>query len=218
MQIKEIHKCRVCGSLDLISIGSFGNQYLTNFPDKIDKTLPQCPLNLMWCNSCNLLQLEHTANFDYLYKQYWYVSGINKTMKRDLADIVEKAEGLVQLKEDDIVIDIGSNDSTLLRAYKKGIRVGFEPAQNLMELAQGEGLTIINDYFNKEAFQKMVGKSKAKIITAAAMFYDLDNPGLFVRDMVECLNDDGIVIIQLNYLPILLEMNAFDNISHEHLE
>jgi len=222
MPNKKITKCRICGSKSLVPIASFGNQYLTNFPKKIDKTLSRCPLNLVWCKDCKLLQLEHTPNFDYLYQEYWYVSGVNQTMRDDLKDVVKSAEKLVPLKERDIVLDIGSNDSTLLRFYTNPdiVRVGFEPAKNLMEMAQGGDipLKIINNFFNYQDFENSFGAMKVKVITAIAMFYDLDEPNIFVADMVKCLDENGLIIIQLNYLPIMLDTNTFDNVSHEHLE
>lgn len=227
---KQIKKCRICKSKKLIPVAQFGNQYLTNFPKKVDKSLVRCPLNLVWCENCSLLQLEHTANFDYLYKEYWYVSGVNQTMRNALKDVVDRATELVFLKNRDIVIDIGSNDSTLLRhypvldkaKYRDIVRVGFEPAENLMEQARAwvndVPLYIINNFFNHKDFEEKLGKKKAKIITACAVFYDLDDPNTFVADMVKCLDDDGLIIIQLNYLPVMLTDNTFDNVSHEHLE
>lgn len=137
-----------------------------------------------------------------------------------LSDIVDKAEKLVNLKLRDLVIDIGSNDSTLLKSYKNKdlLLVGFEPAENLIEEAKIGITKVINDFFNFEAFQKELGNKKAKIITAIAMFYDLDKPNEFVSDVVKCLDKDGVFIIQMNYLYSMLKQNAFDNISHEHLE
>ncbi len=214
---KKITKCRVCQKEELISIINFGNQYLSDFPDKIDKKLPRCPLELIFCIKCSLLQLAHDPNYDY-HKQYWYVSGINQTMKDDLEDVVKKSVKEVNLKENDIVVDIGSNDSTLLRCYSdKLTRVGFEPAKNLMEMAKFDGI-VINDYFNYKAFEERFGNKKAKIITAIAMFYDLTDPNTFVKNMVKMLDDDGIIVIQLNYLPTMTKRLTFDNVSHEHLE
>lgn len=222
---KQIKKCRICGSTKLEPIAQFGDQYLTNFPKTIDKTLARCPLNLVLCGECKLLQLEHTANFDYLYREYWYVSGVNKTMREALEDVVRKALEIVLIGYPSTVIDIGSNDSTLLHSYAPNPYigcVGFEPAKNLMEKARNEWAVfnplIINDFFNYEIYEKIFGDRKARIITVCACFYDLHDPNQFVADMVKCLDDEGIIIIQLNYLPIMLRDNTFDNVSHEHLE
>jgi len=142
-------------------------------------------------------------------------------MTDELADIVEKVKSLISLKAGDYVIDIGSNDSTLLRFYKiPGLNtIGFEPAENLVNKYGREGVTkVITDFFNFSAWQKEYNGRRAKVITAIAMFYDLDDPNSFVADMLKCLTDDGLIIIQMLYLPSFIKRNAFDGICHEHLE
>jgi hypothetical protein len=181
------------------------------------------PLELVLCNvkdgGCGLLQLKHTVERDILYRKYWYKSGISTTMVKALADIVSSAERLVKLSPGDLVVDIGSNDGTLLRQFKTPglITVGFEPS-NLWKLGIDGTSKIINDYFNFEAFKKEFGDKKAKLITSIAMFYDLEDPNTFVEDVKKCLDKDGVCIIQMNYLGLMLENNTFDNICHEHLE
>lgn len=220
---KETDSCRVCGSKLLIPILSLGDQYVSNFVDNIDKSDVKIPLELVLCDNnsggCGLLQLKHTTNPDVMYKQYWYMSGINKTMTDALKDIVEKAESIADLKKNDIVLDIGCNDGTLLRNYSKdGVKlVGIDPAKNMEKFSKVGTTRIIVDYFSSEAFHKEFPKEKAKIITSIAMFYDLDNPNKFVSDIEKCLHKDGIWIIQMSYLPSMLEQNAFDNICHEHV-
>lgn len=224
MNVSAIEACRSCKSKDLISILSLGNQYVSDFIDSLVQQIQKLPLELVLCDAknggCGLLQLRHTTPRELLYRQYWYRSGINQTMKDALADITGKAESLIRLDKRDIVLDIGSNDSTLLRSYKTdGLElVGFEPARNLMAYAGINNGMIINDFFSYELFQKFFGNRKAKIITSIAMFYDLDDPNIFVEDAKKCLDDKGLWIIQMNYLPSMLQQNAFDNIGHEHLE
>jgi len=137
-------------------------------------------------------------------------------MRAALEEITQKAEELVSLRPGDGVLDIGCNDGTLLRSYRvKGLtRVGFEPAENLLSEAGRGTDRIINDYFHAGAVQSEAWK----VITAIAMFYDLEDPNGFVGDLATCLHPDGVVIIQLSYLPLMLAQNAFDNICHEHLE
>lgn len=217
-------ECRVCGNKNLEEILSLGNQALINFVDSSSQQIYGAPLDLVLCNKnkggCGLLQLKHTVPGEMLYRQFWYKSGVNQTMKTALSDIVKKVEGIIDLKENEIVVDIGSNDSTLLRSYsKKGIKlVGFEPASNLMIEARKGTTKIFNDFFCYEIFKNEFGNKKAKVITAISMFYDLDNPNQFVEDIVKTLDENGIFIIQMNYLLSMLENNAFDNIVHEHLE
>jgi hypothetical protein len=140
-------------------------------------------------------------------------------MVKALADIASSAERLLDLSSGEIVVDIGSNDGTLLRQFKTHglITVGFEPS-NLWKLGTEGTSRIINDYFSYEAFQRELGKKKAKLITSIAMFYDLEDPNAFVEGIKKCLDKNGVWIIQMNYLGSMLENNTFDNISHEHLE
>jgi SAM-dependent methyltransferase len=139
-------------------------------------------------------------------------------MVRALADVVRSAENFVKLKSGDIVVDIGANDGTLLQQYTiPGInRIGFEPATNLIPKASK--IIYINNYFNSEDFIARYPESRARIVTAVAMFYDLDDPNKFVADVKRILDDNGLFIIQMNYLGTMIELNTFDNICHEHLE
>src|SRR3989344_4016704 len=222
--VKRIRKCRVCSFARLQKIFSLGDFYVSNFIDeKEQKEFTKYPLTLVLCNKkaggCGLLQLEHTVSNEILYRNYWYRSGTNSTMTGDLQDVVRAARAIVPLKRSDFVLDIGCNDGTLLRMYDGGARrVGFEPARNLVQIAGLNADKIINDFFNYPAWQKAFPRAKAKVITAIAMFYDLDNPNQFIADAKKCLHRDGIFIIQMSYLPLMLSENAFDNIWHEHLE
>lgn len=225
MKAKTISKCRICGS-SLIDILSLGNQTLGNiFLSSQDKQPPSAPLDLVRCNSdnnggCGLVQLKHTVPPHLLYNKYWYLSGINDGMKKHLSNIAGKAESMVGLQSGDVVLDIGCNDGTLLSSYKNnGIRrIGIDPAKNLIELARRyTNIETINDFFSSNAFFK-ASKAKAKIITSIAMFYDLEDPNKFVFDIGKTLDDDGLWIVELSYLPMMLNWNSFDTICHEHLE
>jgi hypothetical protein len=215
--------CRVCGSKRLLPVLSLGDQFAVGFLDRPDEPASTGPLDLVLCNikdgGCGLLQLRHTFDHDLLYRKYWYKSGISTTMVKALADIVRSAEKVARPKEGDLIIDIGANDGTLLRQHRtKGItKVGFEPS-NLWKLARQDGAVIINDYFNHAAFEKRFPGRKAKVITSIAMFYDLEDPNAFVADIGRCLDDQGLWIIQMNYLGLMLDDHTYDNISHEHLE
>jgi len=223
-KVSAIRECRVCGKKELMPVLSLGMQYLSNFIDDPSQELYAAPIELVLCNKeaggCGLLQLRHTVPPDVLYRKFWYKSGTNQTMKDALADIVVKAEKLVKLRPNDLVLDIGANDGTLLRSYSyHNLKlVGFEPATNLMDEARTGTTKIFNDFFNHAAFEKEFHDQKAKIITSIAMFYDLDKPREFVGDIVKILHKEGIWIVQMNYLATMLENNAFDNIVHEHLE
>lgn len=215
--------CRVCGSEALTEVLSLGNQSISNFIDHEIES-PAAPLELVLCDvaqgGCGLLQLRHTADQGFLYRNYWYRSGVNSTMRQALADVTNKAEKIVNLQTGDTVIDIGSNDNTLLHSYRHpGLtKIGFEPATNLMPYAKDPNITVFNDFFAASHFQKQYPNQTAKIITSIAMFYDLEDPNTFVADVANCLSQDGVWIIQMMYLPMMLADNIFDNICHEHLE
>src|SRR3989338_2551693 len=145
---------------------------------------------------------------------------MNKTMMKALADIAEQIERRISLEPEDLVLDIGCNDGTLLRSYSKPslFKVGFEPSGNLLPLAKQGTSKIINDFFNLSSFQKEFSGKKAKVITTIAMFYDLEDPNRFVSELAQILERGGLWVIQMNYLPLMLLRNSFDNICHEHLE
>jgi SAM-dependent methyltransferase len=223
--IREITTCRLCGSEKLVSILSLGELYVSNFVDVGETSgLIKAPLELVLCDThaggCGLLQLRHTVPAEALYRTYWYRSGVNRSMTDELADIAEKIEKVIPLTAGDRILDIGSNDGTLLRAYQtSGLQlVGFEPARNLEEMGKQGIAKLFVDFFNFSAWQKEFGAAKAKVITAIAMFYDLDDPNAFVADIERCLDDEGLLVIQMMYVPSFLKRNAFDGICHEHLE
>ena len=222
--IKKIEQCRICQNNNLKHILGLGNQHLVDFLDNKEDINYVAPLELVLCskkdNGCGLLQLQHTVPPDLLYRKFWYKSGVNQTIRDDLEDIVRKAEKKIDLHDGDFVIDIGANDGTLLRFYKNSSLklIGFEPATNLLEEASSGTFKIFNEYFNSRIFEESFGNKKAKIITSISIFYDLDNPHDFVEDIAKILDENGIWILQMNYLVTMLENFAFDNIVHEHLE
>lgn len=222
---KEISCCRVCQSKSLVDVLTLGDLAVSDFvDDPTAETGIKAPLELVLCDSdqggCGLLQLRHTVSSEAMYRNYWYRSGINQTMTDELADIASNAAQFANLRSGDFVIDIGANDGTLLRGYKvAGLNtVGFEPAHNLYEYGKVGTTKIIVDFFNQNAWHSEFGEAKAKAITAIGMFYDLDDPNTFVADVRRCLDDQGVFIIQMMYMPLALEKNAFDGICHEHLE
>jgi len=226
---KAVKKCRICKSEKLTPIISLGEQYLAGYTPKTNDPNPNLkkyPLELIRCdpskdpNACGLVQLKHSVPPDMIYSRYFYRSGINKTMTDNLKEIVEQAISKVKLEKNDIVADIGCNDGTLLKNYKKlnVLAVGFDPAKNMAKFSRQTGAKIVVDYFNSKSFKENFGNEKAKIVTSIAMFYDLENPNIFVEDVSKILKKDGVWVIELSYLPSMLIQNAFDTIVHEHLE
>jgi SAM-dependent methyltransferase len=211
--------CRSCGSKQLLSILSLGNLYLSDFT-KSNKKPPKFPLTLVLCTICKLLQLKDTTPPGVLYTDnYGYRSGINKTMRNELQDIVASAQQFMTNKKDTIVVDIGANDGTLLSFYDKDIyRVGFEPVKKFASDSKIYANHIFTDYFNSKSFEKKLQRKKAQVVTAISCFYDIENPNEFIEDVKKILDEKGVFIIQQNYLVGMLKQNAFDNIVHEHLE
>ncbi len=217
--------CRVCGHSSLTSVLSFGEMHVSDFitPEEAGRARAY-PLELVLCNEesggCGLLQLRHTVSQETLYRNYWYRSGTNQTMTKELEGIARTAERLVGLASGDYVLDIAANDGTLLRGYATaGIhRAGFEPARNLARYNSVGTKKIIQEFFGYPAWEREFGAAKAKIVTAIAMFYDLEDPNQFVADVAKLLDPNGVFIIQMSYLPLMLSQNAFDNVVHEHLE
>jgi NDP-4-keto-2,6-dideoxyhexose 3-C-methyltransferase len=214
-----IRACRVCRSSKLDNVLSLGNQYVSDFV-ALDGTSPKAPLELIRCRNCGLVQLKHTFSRSSLYRHYWYKSGISRTMREALANLVRETCRVANPRSGDLVLDIGCNDGTLLRSYEiSGLtRVGFEPAENLLKEASQGTDWIFNEFFNSDTFNKKFGSQKAKIVTSVAMFYDLENPNSFVSDVAKILDRNGVWAVQQNYLGSMLERNGFDNIGHEHLE
>lgn len=218
-RVRTIRRCRICYNTKLIHLYSIGKLAISNFVSPGTHS-PKAPLEMVMCTKCRLVQLKHTAPQELLYaRYYWYKSGVTQTMREGLADITTHISQRIHLQKNDVVLDIGSNDGTLLRTYtQKGlITVGVEPANNLV--AEGKkGISVfIHDFWNYESYMKRV-KRKAKVITAIGMFYDMDDPNIFIRDAYEALTDDGIFVAQLMCLQNMIETNDIGNICHEHLE
>jgi 2-polyprenyl-3-methyl-5-hydroxy-6-metoxy-1,4-benzoquinol methylase len=212
--------CRVCeGALEPIL--SLGDHYVSNFilPGTPDGT--KAPLELVLCRRCRLLQLKHTVPGEIMYQNYWYRSGTNQTMRTALADIANKAEHLVHLKEGDAVVDIGCNDGTLLASYKTGgiFKIGFDPAENLAEHSRKIADHLTVGYFESNPFltDPKLRNIRPKVITSIAMFYDLEDPNAFVADIKKIIHPDGLWIVQMSYLPLMLKTNELGNVCHEHL-
>ena len=217
----EIEKCRISGSKNLITVLSLGEQYLTGvFPKKKNETITKGPLDLVWCPDSGLLQMKQSYSLDEMYgENYGYRSGLNGSMVRHLQLKIRTLERLVALTDKDLVIDIGSNDATSLKAYSgKHRKVGIDPTGKKFIEYYTDGIALIPDFFSAAAFNASFPNEKAKIITSIAMFYDLESPMDFVRDIEEVLADDGVWHFEQSYMPSMLRTNSYDTICHEHLE
>lgn len=220
-----IERCRVCGNSDLKPVLALGDQYLTGlFPKSLDEKITCGPLELVKCdgaNVCGLVQLRHSYDLPELYgASYGYRSGLNASMVAHLREKVARVQTAAGgLTADDLVLDIGSNDGTLLGFYPETVtRVGMDPTAGKFREYYSPGIEVIPDFFSAAEFQRHFGQRKAKIVTSIAMFYDLEAPIPFVEQIASILDDDGIWHFEQSYLPAMLEANAYDTVCHEHLE
>ncbi|SVD37685.1 uncharacterized protein METZ01_LOCUS390539, partial [marine metagenome] len=203
-------KCRLCGFNELDSVFTLGDQYINDFvtKDRIGKGL-KAPLEIVHCKNCDLAQLKETAPQELLYtRQYWYRSSVTDTMRRELKNIVDEVTQKIDIKTNDIVLDIGANDGTLLSYFSDDvITIGCEPADNLIDDLTNHCSRVIHDFWSEASYLEIVtdlDHKKAKIITAIGMFYDLDDPVKFVSDIEKVLDDDGIFVAQLMTLAPML--------------
>ena len=221
---KKVKHCLLCKNKKIKKVFSLGNLFVSNFVNKnqINKGI-KSPLTLMYCSNCTLLQLSHIAPQEIMYKRfYWYRSGVTKIMRKALKDIYYSSLKYIKLKKNDVVLDIGANDGTLLKYFGKNIKtIGCEPANNLISKLKKNCDFVLNDFWSYKKLNKLVNKNKLnkpKIITAIGMFYDLEDPNKFIRDSVLALDDKGIFIAQLMCLKSMIEKNDIGNICHEHIE
>lgn len=224
-QTVEYNHCRLCGNKSLDNVFSIGNQYINDFVEEANVGRgTKAPLEIVHCSNCDLTQLKHTAPQELLYsRQYWYRSGVTDTMKSELKSIVDEVQSMISLNKGDVVLDIGANDGTMLEYFNNDIvRVGCEPANNLVEELSTRCDITIHDFWSEaiyfDAIKDAGISKKAKVVSAIGMFYDLDDPIKFVSDIEKVLDDDGIFVAQLMTLAPMLEKNDLGNICHEHIE
>jgi hypothetical protein len=220
MKFNIIKKCRNCSSKSTINLFSLGKLKFTGkFPNHKDK-IPYGNLTLVMCKSCKLVQLKEIFDTKYLYnKDYGYRTGINKTMSSHVKNVVKKLTRIAKLKKSDNVLDIASNDGTLLNNYnKKIITWGMDPILNKFNNEYKKINYKIPNFFEPKSILKINKKIKFKVITALSVFYDLENPNLFLDGIKKILHDEGIFYLEFQDLMLILKNNMFDTICHEHLE
>jgi len=179
------------------------------------------PTSLVRCDpkqdekACGLLQMAHTVPPEILYAAYWYRSGTNNTMRQHLRSIAENAQAFVS-QDSAVVLDIGCNDGTLLKCYPEGFtRFGIDPSDVAREVTEFQ---VIQGLFPSGDLDNLLAGRKINIVTSIAMFYDLEDPVAFARAVKSLLAPEGVWIFEMSYMPMMLEMNAYDTICHEHLE
>lgn len=222
---EKLNRCRACGNPNLELVLDLGVQMLTGvFPREVGADVTRGPLRLVKCmgaGTCGLLQLDHTYDLPDMYgDNYGYRSGLNPSMVRHLEAKVARIRSMIELRAGDLVVDIGSNDSTTLRAYgESGLDlVGVDPTGTKFRQFYPPHIALVADFFSYEAVAKRYPGKKARVVTSFSMFYDLPEPLAFMKQVRELLADDGLWVFEQSYMPTMLDMNSYDTACHEHLE
>jgi NDP-4-keto-2,6-dideoxyhexose 3-C-methyltransferase len=196
-----------------------GEHYVSDFlkPNQEMRETKPWSLDLYLDENIGAARLDGVAPLDKMYGQYWYRSGINGSMVQQLSEIVNEVTSRVQLSDGDVWLDIACNDGTMFKFMPNNIeKLGIDPADDTYVAESSKYAKVKQDFFSKEAYHTLTNK-KAKVITCIAMFYDLENPKTFIRDIYDVLDDDGVFVAQMSYTPLMLKQLAFDNICHEHV-
>ncbi len=215
----KLKKCRICKKANLKKLFSLGNLCFTGkFPSE-NKNIEKKPITLVICKNCELVQLGHNFDLKYLYgPDYGYRTGINKTMLNHVGRVVNILSKKTKLKKNDLVLDIASNDGSLLNFYKKNIETfGIDP---ILDKYKDEYKNVnhkLADFFSASKI-KNITKKKFKIITALSVFYDAADPNKFIKDVKKLLSQDGIFLLEFADLASIIQNKMFDTICHEHLE
>ncbi len=217
MKIKNCRNCKNTELFDLFSLGKIS--FTGRFSNTIHQNVPKAYLNVLMCKKCKLVQLDRNFDLNYLYgKNYGYRTGINKTMTDHVKKIVRKCSALVKLKSKQCVLDIGSNDATLLNFYANDIiKVGVDPLVNKYKKFYKKINYKISNFFKIKDIEKIKIKKKFKIISALSVFYDLRDPNKFLKEIKKILDDKGVFVLEHVDLYYIIKNNIFDTFCHEHL-
>jgi 2-polyprenyl-3-methyl-5-hydroxy-6-metoxy-1,4-benzoquinol methylase len=215
--------CRCCGGRRVELVIDLGDQPHCNrlvrpsLPAGIE---PHYPLRLGFCHDCSMVQIDHTIPKENMFSDYPYVSGTTKTLSAHFRSTSERLARLYGVGASDLVVDIGSNDGTWLKQWDfSGARVlGVEAAGNVAQIAQDAGVPTWNRFFNEDCARDILAQhGSAKVVTAAGVFFHLEELHSVVRGIEALLAKDGVFVVQAIYLRGIVENTAFDQIYHEHL-
>ncbi len=223
----QVHRrrntCRVCGSDRLTVFLSLGPMPLANAflksPDEFAGE-PRYPLDLAFCSSCSLVQIVDVIDPRTLFSEYLYVTGISETIVASNRDHASALVKELKLGARDLVVDIASNDGSLLRCFQNaGVRtLGIEPAANIAEMARGGGIETMTMFFDGSAAEGVTDKyGRATVVIAKNVLAHVDDPADFLRGCRALAEESGVVSIEVPYLGDLLEKLEYDTVYHEHL-
>ena len=202
-------------------IFTLGDLYVSDFVNESDQPRAgKHDISIVMDTKYGAARLKNPTSIHSMFGKYWYRSGINTTMKLELKNIVESVCSNIDLKDNDLWLDIACNDGTLLSFVPNNInKLGIDPADDsFYNESSKHSDQIIQDFFTEDNYKKSkFDNVKAKIVTCIAMFYDLDNPKIFLNDIYNIMEDNGLLVIQMSYTPLMLHQLAFDNICHEHV-
>jgi hypothetical protein len=219
---KEIEKCRISDSTNLVPVLSLGEQCLSGvFPSSKNEKISKGPLDLVWCPDSGLVQLKQSYSLEEMYgDNYGYRSGLNQSMVNHLTQKAKYLEKLCNISSNDLIVDIGSNDATFLKAFTVPNikRVGIDPSGSKFIKFYTPGIDLIDEFFPSDTFNKRYENKKSKLITSISMFYDLEDPLKFIENISNILDDDGVWHFEQSYMPSMLRTVSYDTICHEHLE
>ncbi len=221
----KIKECRVCKNKNLITVLDLGDQYLSGiFPKQIDPEMYRGPLKLVKCDEttggCGHVQLEHTFDLSTMYgDEYGYRSGLNSSMVRHLESKYKKIVDFLDLKDQDVVVDIAGNDGTFLGFFPDNLKlISIDPTSKKFSKYFKSHVQFIADFFSQSVYETRFKDQKAKLVTSFSMFYDLEDPCQFAREVNNVLDpDEGIWVLEQSYMPEMLKVNSFDTVCHEHL-
>jgi NDP-4-keto-2,6-dideoxyhexose 3-C-methyltransferase len=224
MLYKKIEECRICWNKDLKIVLDLWYSDLSGVFPLIGEQVEWWPIELVKCDwewCCGLAQSGYNYDLEVMYgDNYGYRSGLNQSMVRHLSTIVDRAKSYVSLSKDDLVIDIASNDGTMLWFYgDNGYKlVGIDPTSKKFSSYYSDYTSYISEFFTAETVKTNFWDQKAKIITSIACFYDLERPQVFADDISEILDENGIWILEQSYMPLMIKQVSYDTTCHEHLE
>jgi hypothetical protein len=220
--MSKIKKCRSCNSNKLQKLFSLGNQSFTGiFPKNKNQKVPRGKLILIICSRCKLVQLSENFNLKKMYgNNYGYRTGLNLSMVNHIKDKINFLKNKFRIVKDDIVIDIGANDGTLLSFLdsKKNKLIAVDPTIKKFNKFYKKNIIKVPNFFSFRSVEKYLKNRKVKLITSIAMFYDLPDPVFFAKQIYKTLADEGVWHFEQSYSGYMLKNLSYDTICHEHLE